>query len=85
MDFQHVHDLLRIFFRCILRSKSETLYRLNLGGITIAYNRETLSESSGFYFYKKGKILWKTILKSLSGQIFVSDECHSVCNHLKKN
>ena len=48
------------------------------GGITIAYNRETLSESSGLCFCKAGKISWKTILKSSSEKISVSVECVDV-------
>lgn len=51
----------------------------DIDGITIAYNRETLSESSGLCFCKAGKISWKTILKSSSEKIFVSVECVGVC------
>ena len=49
------------------------------GGITIAYSRETLSESSGLCFCKAGKISWKTILKSSLEKISVSVECAGVC------
>ena len=48
-----VQDLLRSSFRCTLRFKSKLLCRLIFGGITIAYNRETLSESFGIFFVRQ--------------------------------
>ena len=53
VDLSHVQDLLRFFFRCTLRFKSKPLCRLTFGGITIAYNRETSSESLGIFFVRQ--------------------------------
>lgn len=53
MDLSHVYDLLRLSLRCTLRFKSKPLCRLNFDGITIAYNRETLSEFSGLFIFNK--------------------------------
>lgn len=78
VDLLHMYDLLRLSFRCTLHFKNKPLCHLNFGGITIVYNRETLSESPGLFFYKAGNQQWKTILKSSSGQISVSVECVAV-------
>ena len=51
VDLPHVRGLLRLSLRCALRIKSKPLCRLNFGGITIAYNRETSPESLGLFFY----------------------------------
>lgn len=53
VDLSHVQDLLRLSFRCILRIKSKPLCRLNFGGVAIAYNRETSSESLGIIFVRQ--------------------------------
>lgn len=49
VDMSHVHDLPLSSFRCALRFKSKPLRRLNFGGITIAYNRETSREPIGIF------------------------------------